>query len=124
MCHGWLSHAFFLLVNLIFYPQPFTLHHFNINPFLSRRYKFYFPPIFTLYLHDSLLDVEGLLDYLGGVCHQVVLGVSEGVQGQLPLLLPLVQILVQRLQELGAPHLRHQVQGNRDTRLIASLEIS
>ena len=78
----------------------------------------------TACLHVSLFDVEDLLYYLGGVCHQLVPVVSEGVQGQLPLLLPLVQILVQRLQELGAPHLRHQVQGNRDTRLIASLEIS
>ena len=73
--------------------------------------------------HFSLINMEDLRDCLGGDCHQLVLGISEGVQGQLPLLLPLVQILVQRLHELGASHLCHQLQSDWHTRLIAGLKI-
>ena len=71
----------------------------------------------------SLFDVQYFLYYLCGVCHQLVPVVSEGVQGQLPLLLPLIQILVQRLHELGASNLRQQLQSDRHTRLIAGLKI-
>ena len=101
----------------------------EIKMWMDFTHVYFLPPKTTYHMllvycfHVSLIDMEDLRDCLGGDCHQLVLGISECVQGQLPLLLPLIKILVQRLHEAGPPHLRQQLQGNRHTRLVASLEI-